>query len=180
MPAVFKLKDFEPKGSHHIFLDANVLIYAFAPLADYKLHLQEQITRFLDLSRQCNASLYVTSLVISEVYNVLLSSYFESWKETKENQYSLRLKKDYRPTEEFRDSVQSINSVISNILKLATPFPDNFHNSNFEFISSMCYDADYNDCVFLELANKNKWMIFTRDNDIINHPLREIDVITSL
>jgi len=180
MSKVLKLKDFEPKGSHHIFLDANILIYAFAPLANYKIQIQEQITKFLESARKVNASLYVTSLVLSEVYNVLLSSSFDSWKASAGATNPLNLKRDFRPTDEFKDSVLAVNSAIKNILKLASPFPDNFHNSDSELIAEMCYHADYNDCCFLELAQQKDWMIFTRDNDIINHPMRTIDVITNL
>ncbi|KEQ28385.1 hypothetical protein N180_01765 [Pedobacter antarcticus 4BY] len=180
MGRILKLKDFEPKGSHHIFLDANILIYAFAPLANYKIQIQEQITKFLESARKVNASLYVTSLVLSEVYNVLLSASFDNWKASRMTAHSLNLKKDFRPTEEFKDSTLAINSAIKNILKLASPFPDNFNNSDAEIISKMCYYADYNDCCFLELAQQKNWMIFTRDNDIINHPMRTIDIITNL
>lgn len=180
MNNVLKLKDFEPKGSHHIFLDANILIYAFAPLADYKINIQEQITRFLESAKNVNASLYVTSLVLSEVYNVLLTYSFDNWKKSKMVNQRLELKKDFRPSDEFKESISAINSAIKNILKLASPFPDNFQNSDPNVISEMCYHADYNDSCFLELAERNEWMIFTRDRDIIDHPLRTIKVITNL
>ena len=180
MSKIIALKDYEPKGSHHVFLDANVLIYAFAPLADYKIQVQEQITKFLEYARKSNTSLYVTSLVLSEVYNVLLSYYFDTWKSLQSSSRNLNLKKDYRPTKDFRDSIQAINSSVKNILKLTIRFPDNFHNSDTERILEMCNHSDYNDCYFLELAEQNGWMIFTRDRDIINHPLRKVDVITNL
>jgi len=180
MPSSHQLKDFSPKGSHNIFLDANVLIYAFAPLANYRVDIQQQITRFLEIAKSVNTSLYVTSLVLSEVYNVLLKSDFDAWKKKPENAGLTNLKDDFRPTEDFRNSVDAINSVLKNIMKLAMPFPDDFHLINKDRVFQMCMHADFNDCYFLEIASRKGWMIFTRDSDIINHPMREVDVITNL
>ena len=180
MSSSYKLKDFSPKGSHHIFLDANVLIYAFAPLANYKLNVQEQITRFLEVCKSVNTNLYVTSLVLSEVYNVLLKDDFDHWKKLPANAGKTSLKEHFRPTDAFKSSVTAINAVLKNILKLASPFPDDFHLLNKDRVFEMCKYADFNDCYFLEIASRNNWLIFTRDSDIINHPMREVDIITNL
>lgn len=180
MVEVFQLKDFEPKQSHHIFLDANVLIYAFAPIANYKHNIQRQISNFFEVSMKVNANLYVTSLVLSEIYNLLLKENFDDWKRKPENIGKNNLKKDFRPTEEFKEGVIVINSIIKNILKLASPFPDDFHLVKIERINQMCNNADFNDCYFLEIASRKNWMIFTRDRDIIDHPMRVIPVITNL
>ncbi len=179
MANIVNLREYEPKSSHHIFLDANVLIYAFAPIADYKKNVQEQITKFLEIAKKSNTSLYVTSLVLSEIYNVVLKDSFNSWKKQQKENRPQNLKKDYRPTKHYKDCIDAINAIIKNILKLTTRFPDNFHNANIDRILQMCYTADFNDCCFLELAEQKNWMIFTLDKDIINHPMRNLIIITN-
>ncbi|MCO5950855.1 type II toxin-antitoxin system VapC family toxin [Mucilaginibacter flavidus] len=180
MSETFQLREFEPKGSHHIFLDTNVLLYAFAPLAEYKVDIQEQITKFFEVCKSVNANLYVTSLVLSEVSNVVIRDDFQAWKIKPENARKDKFKDHYRQTENYKEIIDFLNSVNKNIIKLASPFPDDFQLLDLDKIGKMCYNGDFNDCYFLEIAARKKWMIFTRDNDLIHHPLREVPVITNL
>lgn len=174
------IKDFDPKTSHHIFLDANVLLYVFAPIGNYKLSVQQEITKFLDLCQSVGANLYVTSMVISEVCNVIIRDDFKSWTLKPANSGKTDFKRDYRPSQSYKDIVAAIKSVVKSITKLASRFPDNFHNIDLELLSDLTIDADFNDAYFLQLAAQQKWVICTRDRDIINHPKRQIDVITNL
>ena len=180
MAKVIKLKDYEPKGSHHIFLDTNVLIYAFAPIANYKIEIQKQITNFFTTAKTVKTSLYVTSLVLSEYYNVLFQHDFKHWQNQSENIGKNDLKIDYRKSSEYIESIESINGGIKNILKIASPFPDDFNAIDLNNVLKLLPHADFNDCYFLEIAKQKGWTILTRDKDIINHPFRAIDVITIL
>ncbi|MDB5137123.1 MAG: hypothetical protein JWP37_3726, partial [Mucilaginibacter sp.] len=96
MPQTFQLKEFEPKGSHHIFLDSNVLLYAFAPLADYRTDIQQQITNFFEICRIVGSNLYVTSLVLSEVSNVIIRDDYQTWKIKPDNAGKDKYKEFYR------------------------------------------------------------------------------------
>lgn len=181
MPNIIQLRDYEPKSSHHIFLDANILLYVFSPIGDYRKREQEQITNFLSHAKAAGTSLYVTSLVLSEFYNRQLKTFFDDWKTLKENPgENIDLKKDYRPTSHYTESIKAISSSVRNILKFATKFPDSFNAINIDHVLDMCVTSDFNDAYFLALAELNGWMIFTRDRDLINHPSGKVLIITNL
>jgi len=172
------LKDFNPKGSHTYLIDTNILMYLFSPISNYSEKKQEQISRFLEISQNVNAGLITTSLVIGEFFHVNLGIYFNNWCKSQKDKVSFDLKKDYRPTEDFKDSVTAINRSIELILKITNKFSDNFSNINLSNVAQNCYQAEYTDSYLLELSNANSWMIVSNDNDLLNHPNRTQLLIT--
>jgi len=172
------LSDFEPKGSHLYLIDANILMYLFSPIASYAIGRQETISRFFDKCRSVNSGLITTSSVIGEFFHVNLSIYYTNWCRAQKDQISFDLKKHYRPTEDFKDSVTAINSSIGAILKLTQKFPDNFSNINIDSVLKNCFDSEFTDSYLLELSNQNNWFIVSNDKDLLNHPKRTQLLIT--
>ena len=172
------LKDFEPKASHTYLIDTNILMYLFSPIASYGEKKQEQISKFLYQSKNINSGLIITSHILGEFFHVNLNIYFDNWCRVQKDSISFDLKKHYRPTTDFKESVNAINSSIKSILKLADKFPDNFNNISLENIADHCYSAEFTDSYLLELSNVNGWMIVSNDNDLLNHPNRKNLLIT--
>jgi predicted nucleic acid-binding protein len=145
------LKDFEPKGSHQFLIDTNILMYLFSPIASYSEKKQEQISRFLDTCRQIQAGLITTSFVLGEFFHVNLGMYYDNWCKIQKHQISFNFKDDYRPTDDFKDSVS---------------------------IATHCYNAEFTDSYLLELSNINGWIIVSNDSDLLKHPNRKHLLVT--
>jgi predicted nucleic acid-binding protein len=187
MPTIHSHKKFEPKSSHTYLLDNSVLLYAYAPIGNYGKVLQTDITNFLTNAKTVAASIAITSLVLSEFYNVVFKDSFQEWKEDKNNaeiQKGLNktqvLKQLYRPSKQFKIDVDTINASIKQILKLSDLYNDEFNNIDIANILSGCDHLDYNDSYFIELANRKQWHICTRDNDIIKSTKLNCDIISFL
>lgn len=183
----FPFKNFEPKASHTYLLDNSVLLYAFAPIGSYREDVQNHITSFITHAKGVSASIAITSLVLSEFYNVVFKDYFTEWRENPENaekQKNLNrtriLKELYRPSKEYREDIRSLSSSINQILKLTDKYNDEFNHLDVPKILSGCDHLDYNDSFFIELANRKQWYICTRDNDIINSSKLNCPVISFL
>lgn len=182
MPDIHYISRFEPKASHNYFIDANMLLYLFAPIGNYKIEIQEKIGRFIQNARKTGAGLVVTSMVISEFYNKNLKDAFGEWQQKQSDGQQLDLKKHYRKSKDYVSDLQAIQSAVKAILKLTTPLPDDFNSvvNNIDTVFRNAVHADFNDAYFLTQANEKKWMMLSNDKDIINHPNRQVDVITSL
>ncbi|HZY35618.1 MAG TPA: hypothetical protein VFE53_03155 [Mucilaginibacter sp.] len=172
------LKDFEPKGSHQFLIDTNILMYLFSPIASYSEKKQEQISRFLDTCRQIQAGLITTSFVLGEFFHVNLGMYYDNWCKIQKHQISFNFKDDYRPTDDFKDSVSAINRSIESILKITDKFPDNFNSVSLTNIATHCYNAEFTDSYLLELSNINGWIIVSNDSDLLKHPNRKHLLVT--
>jgi len=172
------LSDFEPKGSHLYLIDANILMYLFSPIASYAIGRQETISRFFDKCRNVNSGLITTSSVIGEFFHVNLRMYYDNWCRSQQNQITFNFKKDYRPTDDFKDSVVAINSSIGAILKLTDRFSDSFNSINIDSVMANCLNSEFTDSYLLELSNQNNWFIVSNDKDLLNHPNRKKLLIT--
>lgn len=172
------LKDFEPKGSHNYLIDTNILMYLFSPIASYGEKKQEMISKFMQQSKNIDSGLIITSHILGEFFHVNLGIYFDNWCRTQTEQINFNFKKHYRPTTDFKESIDAINSSISAILKLVNKFPDNFNNISSTNIGAHCYAAEFTDSYLLELSNQNGWIIVSNDNDLLNHPNRKSLLVT--
>lgn len=181
MSKVSQLQDFEPKGNHSFLIDTNILMYLQSPIASYNKVVQESIGRFISRCKSVDAHLNVTSLILGEFFHVNLNLYFDLWcKKMHINKADSSIKADFRGTEEFNDSVKEINSSIETILKFTTKHPDNFHAIDLNSIGSNCFHAEFTDSYLLELSNQNDWILVSNDKDLIQHPSRDVEIVTTI
>lgn len=177
---VYSYKDFEPKQSHEYLIDNSVLLYPFAPIGNYNSKLQTKISSFLVTARSVGAGVHTTSLVLSEFYNKVLKDFFEEFKQKPENVGKTSLKKDYRPSKNYKSDVSALTSQVKAILKICNRFPDDFNSVDIEAILKIASYIDFNDAYFIELANRKNWIIVTRDRDILNSEMRKTAALSFL
>jgi rRNA-processing protein FCF1 len=173
------IKDFEPKASHSYLIDTNILMYIFSPIASYGEKKQESISKFIERCKNVKAGIVTTSFVVGEFFHVNLNMYYNNWCANQKDQIDFKLKDHYRPTQDYKESVEAINRSIELILKISDKFPDNFNNISLSNIASHCYHAEFTDSYLLELSNTKGWIIVSNDGDLINHPNRKQPIITS-
>lgn len=146
------------------FLDNNVWMFLFCPIGNYKVHKQKAYSRFVADIIAHRATIYINSMVLSEFANTYLRLDFQLWKKQSVN-IRADYKKDYLKSNQFLYTVQSVQSSMRNILKLAVRMPDNFNAVNLDNIFNYFLKIDFNDSYFIEYCRScGKSMVFVSDD----------------
>lgn len=172
------IRQFDPKGSHTYLIDTNVLVYLFSPISSYDEKKQDIAGRFLEACRRVGSTLITTSGILSEFFHVNLRFYYEAWCKSQGSSAKLHPKKDYRPTDHYKESIQSIQAKMKSILKICHKVDDNFSSIDIDQLVASCLHAEFNDCYLIQLANDNDWYIVSNDADLLAHPTRWVEILT--
>lgn len=169
------ISTYTPKSTDTFFFDNNVWMYLYCPLGNHNPRYQTIYSDLFGKIMSVGAKIYVSSLVLSEFYNSYSRLDFNIWRngETKD------FKRDYRPTQRFKDISQTIIlSIESRILGIADRIDDEFSTMNIEDISAKCEELDFNDSYYVELVKKYDCKLVTNDRDFLNVS-DSIDIITA-
>ena len=86
-------------------------------------------------------------------------------------------KRDFRPTQEYRDELKAIESNVQEILKKTERIPDDFNSINIDDILKNMGNSDYNDEYYIRLCESRKLKLVTGDSDMLN-TMHNIEIIT--
>ena len=165
--------------SDKFFFDTNIWLLLFGTVADFESKNQRTYSKLLEELISKDKPIFVSSIIISEFANVLLRRDFNQWVSTNKlvNQ---DFKKHFVGTSAYKDSVISITSSISKILKLPNiiKVSDSFHSLKTENILESFKVVDFNDSYIYELAIENKYKVVTNDKDFQKLDSK-IDIITT-
>ena len=176
MANVIKIKDYRVKSGDTFFFDNNVWMFLFASIASAKDSKQKAYSTLLSDIQTAKASIFVSSLVISEYMNRCLRLSHKQW-EKRTNQIGTDYKKDYKITSDFKEAVKTIKAEIDIILNLCDKTPDNFNAIELNEIFNKIKACDFNDAYYVEMCKLGKYKLVTDDSDILSVP-DKIEVIT--
>lgn len=160
--------DYEIRCSDEFFLDTNIWILLYCPIANYEKSQQTRVSKFYEKLLNKESYLVINSLVLSEFSNAYLRIDFNIWK-NKTKQYGADFKKDYFNTDRSKDVRRIISNTIKNkILPTCQRHPDSFNSVDFEIILDHYKSMDFNDSMIAERCVQNNWKLFTNDQDFIN------------
>lgn len=176
---LFSVKNFEAKSSHIFFFDNNIWMILYCPVGNYQKEKQQRLySVFLQEILSVNAGLVINSLVISEFCNASLRLDFNLWKREIGNS-AADFKRDFVPTNRFRETADSIKSAIRGILKYCSRINDEFNSIDVESILNIFGVSDFNDSYYLELARQKGYKIVTEDTDFFGKNSMGVEIITS-
>lgn len=156
------------------FLDANVWIFALgAILAPNKK--ESVYINFVDSLLLGDHKIWTHSLVFSEVLNALIRNSFDDYKNellAKESNPSQRdkisklsLKKDFRNTPQYYNTLERVKSDIQSYIT-NLEFLDKTYDIDFEYlVKNYPSNSDFNDYVYYEMSMDNKLTVVTDDGD---------------
>lgn len=148
------------------FFDTNVWIFIFCPISGYERTKQNAYARLLKDIQSRNATIYISSLVLSEYINAVLRMGFKQWKRVTGN-VSADFKRDYRNTDDYQTTLEDAVIQVKEILKMCTKRPDDFQIIDINSVlASMNQDADYNDAYYIKDCEKQKMKFVSDDADI--------------
>ena len=170
MNKILDITTYQPKADDRFMLDANIWLYLYCALGNYKQTSIQGYDGFLKRAISVNASIWVSSLILSEVINRWLRLDFKI-KKVRKNK-NVEFKRDYRPTEDCRKLSRDIAKVIEGkMFQIAGRIDDNFSGIDASDILNNLAGSDFNDLYYSKLANTNNLTIVTDDADFGNIPL---------
>lgn len=150
------------------FFDTNVWIYIYGPIASAEQKKQAIYSTLLRNIIDHKATIFVSSLVLSEYINAVLHIGFKQWKRATGN-FNANFKFDYRITADYQDRLKEAVLQVQEILKVCERRPDDFHIVNIGVIlASMNQNADYNDAYYIHDCEKIGMKLVSDDSDMKN------------
>lgn len=181
MSKLIRVQDYVPNKSDNLFFDANIWLNLFSPTGDYgnKNIIRKVNQLYGDILKE-KCTIYTSSLIISEFFNAYSRIMFNIQKE-KEGKESLDYKRDFRPTNEYRELAENIKTIINEeILDISDKLDDNFSNIDIGEILDINDSYDFNDAYFCSLCSINNIKIVSADKDLVYLPNRKSDLILVL
>jgi predicted nucleic acid-binding protein len=174
---IINIKSYSPKSSDVFFFDNNIWMHLFCPIGNFNQSRQKVYSSFLQSVQTSRATIFISSLVLSEFTNSYLRLDFAQWKNTTKN-YSADYKKDYVASSQYVTTVNEIKIHLNRIMRFCEKSSDNFNAININDVFSHIQSIDFNDSYYLELSRLDNWKIVTDDKDFTNYTNHNLDVIT--
>jgi len=148
-----------------ILIDTNIWIFLFAP--SFIPYNQEKVDQYDEVfnSLKENNEFIFNSIIISEFINTCLRLDFNSKLEFKNKSF----KKDYRNSDDYKESLKLILKQVKKIYKMATPINDNFDTYKIQEFQENQENLDFNDSIILSQCKKNNFKLLTDDKDFKNY-----------
>ena len=176
MAKVTRIKDYKVNPEDRFFFDNNIWMFLFASIANVSRTKQRAYSKFLADVCSAKATVFISSLVLSEYMNSCLRINHKLWEKT-EGRSGTNYKKDYRITTDFATALETVKAEINIIMSLCCKTHDyfdkievidTFHNIN---------TCDFNDAYYVELCKKGNYKLVTDDRDF-QSVSDDIEIIT--
>jgi len=171
-----KVNDFMPKKDDNILIDTNVLIPLFYPtmsgneMKDYENLYSNTIKN--------KANLIISSIQISEFINRCIRFQYKLYCQDNPDK-DVEFKRDYRNTDDYNESMDSILEIVKNDIATSFAFiDDNFSKMKQDDIFLPGFSYDFNDAILVEIAKAQKAYLVTNDRDFANYSSK-ISIITN-
>ena len=151
-------------------------MFIFAQIANSNHPKQQIYSKFLRDVQSARASIYISSLILSEYINRSMRLGFKQWKESTQN-LAADYKKDYRNTDDYKETLEVVKSEVKEIIKLCDKMPDNFNAINEDIVFNNMDQCDFNDAYYAEMCKIDNLKLVTDDADLKNISTA-IDIIT--
>ncbi len=157
-----------PKEEDIFLFDTNILIYIFYPVMN-SFSTKTYVTLYTQaLKNKC--TLVLPAIQLSEFINRCIRFQFELYRDTQDKNAIIDFKKDYRSTDDYRESMNSILDIVKNdIFPNFTLVDDQFCSIDSDSILKYGFSYDFNDAFLVQIANQNDAYIVTHDADFGNY-----------
>jgi len=154
-----------PKRTDKFYFDNNIWMYLYCPIGNYKDEVVNKYSDFFGKIIDAGSSIYVSSLTLSEFYNAYIRLDFNIWRSDEKKD----IKKDFRPTEQYKKTNEIIlRSIENSILGISQRIDDDFKNMPLNQLLDKIGLIDFNDSYYIELAKRHDLIIVTNDKDFTN------------
>lgn len=165
-----------PRQDDTFMLDTNILIKILYPaMNDKKVAPYENLYAKL---LSAKSKLLISSVQISEFINRCIRFQFALYTDSDDDN-RLDFKKDYRNTDDYKNSMTAILDIInSDIIPNYIFIDDGFSKMQNDKIFRYGFSYDFNDSLLLEIASQNHAMLITDDRDFANY-ISDVKIVTN-
>lgn len=161
---IIAINSYQPKPTEKFFFDANIWMFIYCPLGDYKSYVIAEYSNFLKKIKKEKSSLFVSSLVLSEFFNAYVRLEFELWKNKDCNNKEYR---EFKRTQSYKDIASEAGYTIKYlILKDAERVDDRFIEIDIEELFIQIENSDFNDNYYLQLVLMDQMIFVTNDSNM--------------
>ncbi len=169
MATIEHIGDYKVKSGDKFFFDNNIWMFLYSSAISgsryYEQRIYSQLFRNIKSAR---ATIFINALVASEYVNANLRLGFNQWKKLPENLPYIDYKRDYRPTDSFKEHQEAVYAELDDILKSADRKPDDFNAIQPEqILASIGRDMDFNDAYYVSYCQLNNLILVTDDKDML-------------
>lgn len=165
---ITSLTDFIPHKDDVITLDSNILIKLLYPAMCENAAISAYEALYATILK-VKCRLIISSVQISEFINRCIRFQFELYKKSS-GDVSLDFKRDYRSTDDYKNSMNAILDIIkSDIMPNYAFIDDGFKDMQSDKIFRYGFSYDFNDSILVEIASRNNAIIVTDDADFGNY-----------
>ena len=124
------------------------------------------------------SNLIISSIQVSEFINKCIRLQFDLYKKDQGNS-KMEFKKDYRSTEDYKNSMDAILGIMEHDIMEHFQFADdNFSAMQKEKLFLYAYSYDFNDAFLVEFARIQNAILVTNDTDFANYN-SDITIVTA-
>ena len=162
---IIDIRSYYPEKIDRFFLDTNIWLYIFGPIADYKKRMIAPYSGFLDKIIKNRSMIYISSLVLIEFIRGYLNIEIGIFSTKNKLNRRINFKEEFRATPEHGKALLAIEKEIKNILKISKKIGDKFESINIDDLFKDLEKIDINDNYYLTLASIEQLKIITHDAD---------------
>ncbi len=178
MNNVININDYTPLTHDKFFFDANIWLYLYCPMGNCRKTTIQNYDGFLKKVIQSKSRIFISSLILSEIFNRWLRLEFNMWK--KHFSKYVDFKRDFRNTTKYKETVSLIKTtVLGKIIKIAKRIDDKFNNISLDELFEQIEKFDFNDNYFLAMANLEDFKIVTDDSDFAFPRKISVSILTA-
>jgi predicted nucleic acid-binding protein len=162
---VTSLSDYRPKAGEQFFIDTNVWLFLYAPIANFERKKQEAYADFVNYLLSNKGVIVLPAAVLSEISNRFFGDAFRQWSKKPENAGKDK-KKDFIPSEDYQNHLASVRSIFREIQNISQRFPDDFNSIKLDEVIQDMKTCSFADAYYLAYARARKLIIITDDGDL--------------
>lgn len=163
---IIKASQHQPDQSSGYLFDTNVWLFIYGPIAGSNPRKQRVYSKLLDCILQRKATIFITSLILSEYINCVLRMGFTQWKKSTST-YNADYKRDFRSTVDYKETLEDAIAQVEDILKITQRRPDDFNAIDVQSVlNAMGQTSDYNDSYLIKCCEKSHIKLVSDDRDI--------------
>ena len=176
MLSKIKVDDYSPHSNDILLLDTNILITLFYPIMTKSAMSPYQNLYARALKN--NVTFILPSIQVSEFINKCIRFSYDLYRGNVSTQ-EFEFKRDYRNTDDYRESMQTILDIIQNdILPIFSVVDDHFSEVPQDKIYLYGFSYDFNDALLIQIAERQNASIVTHDSDFANYQTK-VNLISS-
>lgn len=159
---------YQPQNDDVFLFDTNILIYLFYPVMN--TFPTETYLSLYAKALKSKSTLLLPAIQLSEFINRCIRFQFSLYQKNSPGNTALDFKHDYRGTQDYQDSMDSILDIIKNdIFPNFKLIDDGFHSMDSNSLLKYGFSYDFNDAFLVQIANNNNASIVTHDCDFGNY-----------